>query len=94
MALGLGGERMGKAAENERQLRATFWNNLAAAFALGGVISPYFYFMRTPSLTSMQLGSLLGSPGLYAIGVSVFVAFSACRVCRIWAGNEAAKIQD
>jgi hypothetical protein len=47
---------MGKAAKNERlKLNATFLNNLAAAFAVAGLVAPYFYVVNTKELREMPI---------------------------------------
>jgi hypothetical protein len=67
---------MGKTSENEKhKLAAAFWNNMAAAFGVGGIVAPYFYYMTTPSLSSMQLGEALRHPGAYSVASSIFLAF-------------------
>jgi hypothetical protein len=89
------GSTIGKAAKNERlKLNATFLNNLAAAFAVAGLVAPYFYVMNKKELREMPILQALTTeafwPSLKVLMITLF--FTLC--LRAWALSFLDKIED
>ena len=86
---------MGQAADNERvKLRATFYNNLAVASVVTGLVIPIFTVLYTEALQNMPLTQVVQHnmfwPVLIAIVTVLFFAF----VMRAFADTLLLQIKD
>jgi hypothetical protein len=96
--------KMGKAADNERiKLRASFRNNLAVAFAVTGLVVPYFASFSHNDRINAFLMKLwtwnmhMADPDIsdtMNIIVASAIALGAAVYLRKWADKEAAKIKE
>ena len=86
---------MGKTANNERiKLRATFYNNLAAASAVTGLVVPYLalypkFFMRDAWPTASFTDVIT-----HEVAFSIVLAAAVCIACRLMADYWIAKLDD
>jgi len=94
---------MGKAADNERaKIRATFWNNMAVGLSMTGLVLPYISIYSTGEEGRQFITELIHRNITNVAMLEKFlsgflvVAFSWTMAvfCRLWARQEANKIQD